>query len=68
VLEETELVLVLVTDVSISKVLQVALITQRQSPVVEVVLIPCVLVVFIGAALENVTDVTDVLHTLMVTT
>ena len=63
-LEETELVLVLVTDVSISKVLLVVLITPRQFPQQEVVNIPCVLVVFIGAALENVMVVMDVHHML----
>jgi hypothetical protein len=68
VLEETELDLVLVTDVSISKVHQVVLITLRQSPLLEDVLILYVLVVFIGVVLENVMDVTDVHPTLMVIT
>tara|TARA_B100000287_G_C20637668_1_gene782274 strand:- start:979 stop:1185 length:207 start_codon:yes stop_codon:yes gene_type:complete len=60
VLEETELVLVLVTDVSISKVLLVALITLRQFLQQEVVNIQSVLVVFIGVVLENVMVVMDV--------
>ena len=59
-LEETELVLVLVTDVSISKVLLVALITLRQFLQQEVVNIQSVLVVFIGVVLENVMVVMDV--------
>ena len=59
-LEETELVLVLVTDVSISKVLLVALITLRQFLQQEVVNIESVLVVFIGVVLENVMVVMDV--------
>tara|TARA_B100001250_G_C19189179_1_gene524422 strand:- start:38 stop:244 length:207 start_codon:yes stop_codon:yes gene_type:complete len=64
VLEETELVLVLVTDVSISKVLLVVLITPRQFPQQEVVNIQFVLVVFIGVVLENVMVVMDVHHML----
>ena len=63
-LEETELVLVLVTDVSISKVLLVVLITPRQFPQQEVVNIQFVLVVFIGVVLENVMVVMDVHHML----
>tara|TARA_B100001250_G_scaffold373735_1_gene360059 strand:+ start:600 stop:806 length:207 start_codon:yes stop_codon:yes gene_type:complete len=68
VLEEMELDLVLVTDVSISKVHQVVLITPRRSPLLEDVLILYVLVVFTGVVLENVMDVTDVDHTLTVIT
>jgi len=64
VLEEMELDLVLVTDVSISKVHQVVLITLRRFPLVEDVLILYVLVVFIGVVLENVMVVTDVDHML----
>tara|TARA_X000000368_G_scaffold418492_1_gene418397 strand:- start:2279 stop:2497 length:219 start_codon:yes stop_codon:yes gene_type:complete len=68
VLVVTDLVLVHVTDVSISEVLLVVHIIQRQSPQQGVVLIVYVLVVFTDVVQESVMDVTDVLHTLMVTT
>ena len=56
-----------VTDVNISKVLLVVHITLKQSLQLGVVLILYVLVASTDAVLENVMDVTDVLHTLMVT-
>ena len=68
VLVVTDLVPVLVTDVSISKVLLVVHIIQRQSPQLGVVLIVYVLVEFTDVVQESVTDVKDALHTLMVTT
>tara|TARA_A100001035_G_scaffold48818_1_gene35258 strand:- start:1263 stop:1481 length:219 start_codon:yes stop_codon:yes gene_type:complete len=54
------LVHVLVTDVSISKVLLVEHIILRQSVQMVVVLILYVLVEFTGVVLESVTDVMDV--------
>jgi hypothetical protein len=60
VLVVTVLVHVLVTDVSISKVLLVEHIILRQSVQLVVVLILYVLVEFIDVVLESVTDVTDV--------
>ena len=56
-----------VTDVNISKVLLVEHITLRQSPQLGVVLILYALVEFTDVVRESVMDVTDVLHTLMVT-
>ena len=67
VLVETEVVHVHVTDVNISKVLLVEHITLRQSPQLGVVLILYALVEFTDVVRESVMDVTDVLHTLMVT-
>tara|TARA_B100000579_G_C22529299_1_gene709960 strand:- start:275 stop:493 length:219 start_codon:yes stop_codon:yes gene_type:complete len=67
VLVEMEVVHVLVTDVNISKVQQVVHITLKQSPQLGVVLILFALVEFTGVVLENVTDVTDVPHMLLVT-
>ena len=57
-----------VTDVNISKVLLVVHITLKQSLQLGVVLILYVLVASTDAVLENVMDVTDVLHTLLVIT
>tara|TARA_B100000131_G_scaffold121454_1_gene118517 strand:- start:814 stop:1032 length:219 start_codon:yes stop_codon:yes gene_type:complete len=54
------LVHVLVTDVSISKVLLVEHIILKQFPQLGVVLILYVLVEFIDVVLESVTDVMDV--------
>ena len=68
VLVVTGLAPVLVIDVSISKVQQVVHIILKLSPQLEVVLILYVLVASTDAVLENVMDVTDVLHTLMVIT
>ena len=62
------MVTVLVTDVITIKVLLEEHITQRQFLLLEVVNIVYVLVEFIVAVRENVTDVKDVLHTLTVTT
>jgi hypothetical protein len=67
VLVETEVVHVHVTDVNISKVLLVEHITLKQSPQLGVVLILYALVEFTDVVRESVMDVTDVLHTLMVT-
>ena len=63
-----EMVHVLVTDVSTSKVLLVEHTTLRQSVQLLVALIQFVLVVFTDVVQESVMDVTDVLHTLMVIT
>ena len=57
-----------VTDVNTSKVLLVVHIILKLSPQLEVVLILYVLVASTDVVLENVMDVTDVLHTLMVIT
>tara|TARA_Y200000002_G_scaffold67057_1_gene51964 strand:- start:275 stop:493 length:219 start_codon:yes stop_codon:yes gene_type:complete len=67
VLVVTELVHVHVTDALTIEVLLVVHIIQRQSLQLGVVLIVYVLVGFIDAVPESVMDVTDVLHTLMVT-
>ena len=66
-LEATDTVHVHVIDVTIIKVLLEEHIIQKQSPRLEVVSIEYVLVEFTDVVLENVMDVTDVLHTLMVT-
>jgi hypothetical protein len=63
-----ETVHVHVTDVNISKVLLVVRTILKQYLQKLVALIQFVLVEFIGVVLESVTDVTDVLHTLMVIT
>ena len=63
-----EMVHVLVTDVSTSKVLLVEHTTLRQSVQLLVVSIVYALVEFTAVVLGSVTDVTDVLHTLMVIT
>tara|TARA_B100000927_G_C16262864_1_gene388180 strand:+ start:348 stop:542 length:195 start_codon:yes stop_codon:yes gene_type:complete len=63
-----ETVRVLVTDVSTSKLLLVVRTILKQYLQKLVALIQFVLVEFIGVVLESVTDVTDVLHTLMVIT
>ena len=63
-----ETVRVLATDVSTSKVLLVVRTILKQYLQKLVALIHFVLVEFIGVVLESVTDVTDVLHTLMVIT
>jgi len=63
-----ETVHVLATDVSTSKLLLVVRTILKQYPQKLVALIQFVLVEFIGVVLESVTDVTDVLHTLMVIT
>tara|TARA_Y100001935_G_C17138088_1_gene424054 strand:+ start:548 stop:742 length:195 start_codon:yes stop_codon:yes gene_type:complete len=63
-----ETVHVLATDVSTSKVLLVVRTILKQYLQKLVALIQFVLVEFIGVVLESVTDVTDVLHTLMVIT
>jgi|TARA_B100000212_G_scaffold235470_1_gene179123 hypothetical protein len=63
-----ETVHVLVTDVSTSKLLLVVRTILKQYLQKLVALIQFVLVEFIGVVLESVTDVTDVLHTLMVIT
>tara|TARA_B100000287_G_scaffold8731_1_gene8625 strand:- start:1210 stop:1428 length:219 start_codon:yes stop_codon:yes gene_type:complete len=68
VLVETEVVHVLVTDVSTSKLLLVVRTILKQYLQKLVALIQFVLVEFIDVVLESVTDVTDVLHTLMVIT
>ena len=68
VLEEMVLVHVHVTDVNTSKVLLVVHIILKLSPQLEVVLILYVLVASTDVVLENVMDVTDVLHTLLVIT
>jgi|TARA_R100000149_G_C5847265_1_gene117156 hypothetical protein len=68
VLVETEVVHVHVTDVSTSKVLLVVRTILKQYLQKLVALIQFVLVEFIDVVLESVTDVTDVLHTLMVIT
>ena len=57
-----------VTDVTTIKVLLEEHIIQRQFLPLEVVNIVYVLVEFTDVVLENVMDVTDVLHTLTVTT
>ena len=57
-----------VTDVITIEVLVEVLTILRQFLLLLAVNIQYVLVVFIGVVLENVTDVTDVLHTLMVIT
>ena len=57
-----------VTDVSTSKVLLVVRTILKQYLQKLVALIQFVLVEFIDVVLESVTDVTDVLHTLMVIT
>tara|TARA_B100001769_G_scaffold83751_1_gene63701 strand:- start:121 stop:339 length:219 start_codon:yes stop_codon:yes gene_type:complete len=67
VLVVTELVHVHVTDALTIEVLLVVHIIQRQSLQLGVVLIVYVLVGFIDVVPESVMDVTDVLHTLMVT-
>ena len=54
-----------VTDVNTSKVLLVVHIILKLSPQLEVVLILYVLVASTDVVLENVMDVTDVLHTLL---
>ena len=59
---------VLVTDVSTSKVLLVVPTILKQYLQKLVALIQFVLVEFKDVVLESVTDVTDVLHTLMVIT
>tara|TARA_B100000378_G_scaffold21141_1_gene16486 strand:- start:100 stop:294 length:195 start_codon:yes stop_codon:yes gene_type:complete len=63
-----ETVHVLVTDVSTSKLLLVVRTILKQYLQKLVALIQFVLVEFIDVVLESVTDVTDVLHTLMVIT
>jgi len=63
-----ETVRVLATDVSTSKLLLVVRTILKQYLQKLVALIQFVLVEFIGVVLESVTDVTDVLHTLMVIT
>tara|TARA_Y100001933_G_scaffold227247_1_gene241848 strand:- start:389 stop:583 length:195 start_codon:yes stop_codon:yes gene_type:complete len=63
-----ETVHVLATDVSTSKVLLVVRTILKQYLQKLVALIQFVLVEFIDVVLESVTDVTDVLHTLMVIT
>ena len=63
-----EVVHVHVTDVNIFKVLLVEHTTLKQSLQKLVALTQFVLVEFIDVVLESVTDVTDVLHTLMVIT
>ena len=63
-----DMVHVHVTDVSIIEVLLVVHTILRQSVQMVVVLTQFVLVVSTDVVRENVTDVTDVLHTLMVTT
>tara|TARA_B100001113_G_scaffold293005_1_gene249724 strand:+ start:658 stop:852 length:195 start_codon:yes stop_codon:yes gene_type:complete len=63
-----ETVHVLATDVNTSKVLLVVRTILKQYLQKLVALIQFVLVEFIGVVLESVTDVTDVLHTLMVIT
>tara|TARA_B100000214_G_scaffold156691_1_gene112354 strand:- start:2209 stop:2403 length:195 start_codon:yes stop_codon:yes gene_type:complete len=63
-----EMVHVLVTDVSTSKVLLVVPTILKQYLQKLVALIQFVLVEFTDVVLESVTDVTDVLHTLMVIT
>jgi hypothetical protein len=63
-----ETVHVHVTDVNISKVLLVVRTILKQYLQKLVALIQFVLVEFIDVVLESVTDVTDVLHTLMVIT
>ena len=68
VLVVMEVVHVHVTDVNISKVLLVEHTTLKQSLQKLVALTQFVLVEFIDVVLESVTDVTDVLHTLMVIT
>tara|TARA_B000000532_G_scaffold99934_1_gene80041 strand:+ start:563 stop:781 length:219 start_codon:yes stop_codon:yes gene_type:complete len=68
VLVETETVRVLATDVSTSKLLLVVRTILKQYLQKLVALIQFVLVEFIDVVLESVTDVTDVLHTLMVIT
>ena len=57
-----------VTDVNISKVLLVGRTILKQYLQQLVAFIQFVLVEFIDVVLESVTDVTDVLHTLMVIT
>ena len=57
-----------VTDVNTSKVLLVVHKILKLSPQLEVVLILYVLVASTDVVLENVMDVTDVLHTLLVIT
>tara|TARA_B100001778_G_C18485841_1_gene582608 strand:- start:146 stop:334 length:189 start_codon:yes stop_codon:yes gene_type:complete len=59
---------VLATDVNTTEVLLVVHIILKQSVLVVVVHILYALVVFTVVVLENVTDVTDVIHTLMVIT
>ena len=68
VLVVMETVHVLVTDVSTSKLLLVVRTILKQYLQKLVALIQFVLVEFIDVVLESVTDVTDVLHTLMVIT
>tara|TARA_Y200000002_G_scaffold201296_1_gene166101 strand:+ start:830 stop:1036 length:207 start_codon:yes stop_codon:yes gene_type:complete len=68
VLVETDMVHVLATDVNTTEVLLVVHIILKQSVLVVVVHILYALVVFTVVVLENVTDVTDVIHTLMVIT
>ena len=63
-----DMVHVHVTDVSIIEVLLVVHTILRQSVQMVVVLTQFVLVVSTDVVRENVTDVMDVLHTLMVTT
>ena len=63
-----EVVHVHVTDVNISKVLLVVRTILKQYLQQLVAFIQFVLVEFIDVVLESVTDVTDVLHTLMVIT
>ena len=63
-----ETVHVLATDVSTSKLLLVVRTILKQYLQKLVAFIQFVLVEFIGVVLESVTDVTDVLHTLMVIT
>ena len=59
---------VLATDVNTTEVLLVVHIILKQSVLVVVVHILYALVVFTVVVLENVMDVTDVIHTLMVIT
>ena len=68
VLVVMEVVHVHVTDVNISKVLLVVRTILKQYLQQLVAFIQFVLVEFIDVVLESVTDVTDVLHTLMVIT
>tara|TARA_A100001234_G_scaffold91026_1_gene80199 strand:- start:1337 stop:1555 length:219 start_codon:yes stop_codon:yes gene_type:complete len=66
-LEETDTDIVHVTDVNTIKLLLEVHTILRQFLLVVVVNIVYVLVEFTDVVLENVMDVTDVLHTLMVT-
>tara|TARA_B100001113_G_scaffold265183_1_gene220087 strand:- start:347 stop:553 length:207 start_codon:yes stop_codon:yes gene_type:complete len=68
VLEETDTDIVHVTDVNIIKLLLVVHTILKQFLLIVVVSIVYALVEFTDVVLENVTDVKDVLHMLMVTT